>query len=68
MFDSGYLTSSQLDEMVIGARVLDEDGDTLERLPDGRWVVINVPHGADDTVGDVWPSWVLRARRCQTRR
>jgi len=68
MVTAGYLTMAQLEALPAGARVVDEDGDVLEHLPDGRWQVISVPEGAGQTIGDVWPAWVLRARRSTTRR
>lgn len=68
MFSHGLLTRAELDALPIGARVIDEDGDTLERLEDGRWRVISVPQDAAPTVGDVWPARLIRARPCWTRR
>ena len=68
MVGTGYLTHGQLEAMPVGARVVDEDGDVLVRRPDGQWQVVSVPDSADPTVGDVWPTWVLRARRSVTRR
>lgn len=68
MFSRGLLTKAELDALPTGSRVIDEDGDTLERQEDGRWRVISVPVGADWTVGDVWPARLIRARPCWTRR
>lgn len=65
---SRHLTLTELDAARPGTRVIDEDGDILERLPDGRWVVVSVPEGADHTVGDIWPSRILRARLFWNRR
>lgn len=64
MLTRGYLSPAQLEALPPGARVIDEDGDILERLPDGRWIVIAVPDGVDPAfVGDIWPTRLLRARR-----
>ncbi|MCA9528086.1 MAG: hypothetical protein KC549_17490 [Myxococcales bacterium] len=65
---SRHLTLTELDAARPGTRVIDEDGDVLERLADGRWVVVSVPEGADHTVGDIWPSRFLRARLFWNRR
>ncbi len=63
MLTRGYLTRTQLEAQPPGTRVVDEDGDTLERQADGRWVVVAVPEGADPSlIGDVWPAHLLRAR------
>jgi hypothetical protein len=68
MLTRGYLTATQLDALPTGSRVVDEDGDTLERQPDGRWVVVAVPEGKDPSlVGDVWPARLLRARHLPRR-
>jgi hypothetical protein len=65
---SRHLTVAELDASPPGTRVIDEDGDILERMPDGRWIVISVPEGADPTRGDIWPSRLLRARPFWNRR